>query len=110
MVYTGFGAGIQYLSNAYASILMGDLTTGWNETKYNQYMVNRAVLPGYSEIADYRIGKYKNDWYMQRYGLTWDQVQQPWNLPGYNQQSSAVGSSSHRALNFVSKNIERLYE
>lgn len=109
-MYTGLGAGWQYIINAYSSIATGDLTSGWNESRYNQYMVNRAVLPGYSEIANYRIGKYKNDWYMQRYGMTWNDVVQPWNLPGYNQQSSAVGSGSRRALNYVSKNIERLYE
>lgn len=80
----------------------GYVTNGrWNEEKYHQYNFARAWFPGYSEWADFQIGKQRNDWYMSRYRMTWNDVKNPWNLPGYSMQASAYS--------YVSDNVKRLY-
>lgn len=85
----------------------GYVTNGkWNEQKYNQYLIARSALPLYSAYADVEIGRKRNDWYFNRYGMNWDDVIQPWNLPGTNQVESGYRST----LNYVSDNIKRLYK
>lgn len=102
--------GVHLLVFTWENLFNSYVTNGeWDEAKYDEYNAARALLPGYSAYADSEIGKQKNEQYMERYGLTWDDVRSPWSLPGDSLISSA-GSSLSRSVNFVSKNLEMLYD
>lgn len=100
--------GLAHLTRFTIDNLYGNYVTNgkWDESKYKQYMVARAGLPLYFAYADYEIGKQANSWYFDRYGKSWGDVIQPWNLPGYSRQESAV----RHTYNYVSDNIKRLYK
>lgn len=76
----------------------------WTEEKYKQYLAYNSVYPirlYFNYLLDYRGA---NE-YLDRYGMDWSDIHDPRKL-NLSQSGSALGGY---ALNFVSKNIGRLY-
>lgn len=77
----------------------------WNPQKYTQYLFMKQI-PFVSWNMSVYEGNQSNDEYMNRYGLTWDDITHPQRLPG----TSQLSNDYRVGVNFVSKNIERLYK
>lgn len=87
-------------SNPFSDWLYGD----YNETKLRQFTLLHNI-PFVSNYMDYLLDLRANNEYLERYGMDYTDVHDPRKLSSVRSGSQLVGSS----LNFVSKNVDKLY-
>lgn len=76
----------------------------WTEQKVREFEVLHNI-PVISNYMDYLLDYRADQEYLDRYGMDWTDVHDPRKLSSVSSGSSLVGAS----LQFVSKNVERLY-
>lgn len=99
-LYGEWKRGADFENNAVSDWLYSD----WSEEKYKQYLALRSVAPVrmyFDYLLDYRGA---NE-YLNRYGMDWSDIHDPRKL-ALNQSGTALGGY---ALNFVSRNVSKLY-
>lgn len=78
--------------------------TEWDERKANQYLIMKNT-PITSWAIDYAEGKKEMQEYMERYNMTYSDIHHMSKMPGVSSMSSGTGS----VLNWIGRNIGRLY-
>lgn len=76
----------------------------WSKEKYDEYLTLNTV-PIVSDYMDYLLDARRSDEYLRRYGMDYTDIHDPSKLP----TSRSATTVNRSALNFVSKNISRLY-
>lgn len=76
----------------------------WDEQKYHVYMGLRNV-PYFNDYMDYLLDSRADKEYLNRHGLDYTDIHDPRKLHATMSGGRAVGG----ALNFVSRNVVRLY-
>lgn len=76
----------------------------WNESKYKTYLALDSIYPVHLWM-DYLLDKRTTDEYLNRYGLDYTDIHDPRKL---STTGSARALSSY-ALNYVSRNLDKLY-
>lgn len=77
----------------------------WNEDKLKTYeALNR--VPVFSDYMDYILDQRSDSEYMARYGLGYSDIHDPRKLKQTSSGSVFIGNS----INFVSRNVSRLYK
>lgn len=76
----------------------------WNEEKLRQYEV-MARVPVLNDYMDYLLDRRADEEYLRRYGMDYSDIHDPRKLKQSSSGSRLVGSS----LNFVSRNVSKLY-
>lgn len=77
----------------------------WNKEKYDVYTV-LDNLPVVSDYMDALLARRTTQEYLDRYGLDYTDIHDPRKLPS---GKSSLGGAGVNALQFVSKNVEKLY-
>lgn len=77
----------------------------WNKEKYSTYTVLNNI-PGVSDYMDTLLDRRTAQEYLDRYGLDYTDIHDPRKLPGGKSSAVRVGMN---ALQFVSKNVSKLY-
>lgn len=77
----------------------------WNKEKYETWNV-LSHLPVVGDYMDTLLDSRNTEEYLDRYGLDYPDIHDPRKLPGGRSSVATVGMD---ALNFVSKNIDKLY-
>lgn len=76
----------------------------WNENKYNAY-VTLSRLYFFGDYMDYLLDVRRDKEYLDRHGMDYSDIHDPRKL----HESSSGGNLSMGTLNFVSRNVSRLY-
>lgn len=99
-LYGEFERGATLENNSFSEWLYGE----WDETKYKQYLALNAV-PGISHYMDYLLGYRSANEYLNRYGMDWSDIHDPRKLD----LSNSGTALARFGLNFVSRNVSKLY-
>lgn len=76
----------------------------WSEDKLKAYeALNR--VPIFGDYMDYLLDQRSDSEYLQRYGMDYSDIHDPRKLKQTSSGSALVGNS----INFVSRNVSRLY-
>lgn len=76
----------------------------WNEQKVKEFeLLHRVDIVG--DYMDYLLDLRSDQEYLNRYGMDWSDIHDPRKLHSTASGSRLAGST----LNFVSKNVHRLY-
>lgn len=86
--------------NEFSDWLYGD----YNERKLRQFEALHNI-PGLGNYMDYLLDIRADEEYLDRYGMDYTDIHDPRKLRSTNSGSRLIGS----AMNYVSKNVERLY-
>lgn len=89
-------------SNPYQEWLYED---NWDRKKYRTFSLLDA-LPVVRDYNSMLLAYRQGEEYLNRYGLDYSDIHNPRNLHGSNESSAFLRSS----LNYVSKNIGKLYQ
>lgn len=76
----------------------------WNEKKYKEYLAWNSIYPA-RLLFDYILDSRAADEYLNRYGMDYSDIHDPRKMPNASSGTALAGY----ALNFVSKNVEKLY-
>lgn len=76
----------------------------WTLADQEWYDATKSINPFIGMYRDRKI----REWYMDRYNYDWNDVTQPWNLPG-GSDAGGYSDIARRGLNFVSSNLSQLY-
>lgn len=99
-LYGEYERGATFEDNFFSEWLYGP----YDETKYKQYLAFHSV-PVLGQYMDYLLDYRASSEYLNRYGLDWSNIHDPRKLA-----ISGSGTALARiGVNFVSKNVERLY-
>lgn len=82
----------------------GWLYSDWTEDKFKAYSMLNS-LPFVGNYMDYLLDKRATDEYFDRYGMDYTDIHDPRKL----QYSNTVVNLYRSGMNFVSKNVTRLY-
>lgn len=98
--------GPSWLGEAYDGLFNTEswLYGEWTEEKYNVYLGLRNI-PVFSNYMDYLLDKRRSDEYLNRHGMDYSNIHDPRKLFQTNSGTALIGGS----LNFVSRNVTRLY-
>lgn len=77
---------------------------GYDETKLRHFNILHNI-PVFGDYMDYLLDSRADKEYLSRYGMDYSDIHDPRKLRSTGSGSRLVGSS----LNFVSKNVSRLY-
>lgn len=76
----------------------------WSKEKYDEYLLYSAV-PIVSDYMGYLLDARRTEEYLNRYGMDYQDIHDPSKLPS----SRSAIAVNRAAINFVSRNISRLY-
>lgn len=86
--------------NTFSDWLYGE----YDEEKYKKYLLLHAV-PGVSQYMDYLLDYRVSREYLDRYGMDWTDIHDPRKLA----LSNSGTALARFGMNFVSKNVDKLY-
>lgn len=99
-LYGEYKRGATFENNSFSEWLYGE----WTEDKYKQYLALHSV-PVVGQYMDYLLDYRGGREYLNRYGMDWSDIHDPRKLA----LSNSGTALARYGVNFVSKNISKLY-
>ena len=91
---------LSFTNNPVSEWLYGD----WTREKYHEFLALRSIRP-IGLYFDYLLDSRNTEKYLDRYGMDYGAIYDPRNLPNASSGTALAGYG----VNFVSKNINKLY-